>query len=419
MESILKGLPLARIIEAFKDGISRINMLRDEIKQAARRIYDDVIENRRHLHAHPELSFLEYETSGFVKQKLDEMGISWKPMADTGVVGMIQGEKSSDRTIALRADIDALPITEANDVSYASQNKGIMHACGHDAHTSSLLGAAQILQSFKGKFGGTVKLIFQPAEEKLPGGASIMIREGVLQNPIPEAIIGQHVMPAIDCGKIGIREGRFMASMDEIFVKVRGKGGHGAQPHQNIDPVLISSHIIVALQQIVSRMADPMLPTVLSFGKVIANGAINVIPDEVYMEGTFRTLDDKWRNEAHVKIKTMAETIAKSMGGSCEFNIVRGYPPLINEEKLTGQVRSFAEDYLEKDNVLELDVWMAAEDFAYYSQAANSCFYLLGVGNKEKGITSSLHTPTFNIDENALVLSTGLMAYIALKRLGN
>ena len=394
-------------------------MLSDEIKEAAQRVFNEVIANRRHLHAHPELSFCEYETSGFIKQKLGQMGISWMAMADTGIVAVIQGEIASQRVIALRADIDALPIAEANEVTYASQNKGIMHACGHDAHTSSLLGAAQILQSLKSKFAGTIKLIFQPAEEKLPGGASIMIKEGVLENPVPEAIIGQHVMPALECGKIGIREGRFMASMDEIFVKVRGKGGHGAQPHQNIDPVLITSHIIVALQQIVSRMADPMLPTVLSFGKVIANGAINVIPDEVYIEGTFRTLDEKWRDEAHVKIKTMAETIAKSMGGSCEFNIVRGYPPLVNEKRLTEHVRSFAEDYLGKENVLDLDVWMAAEDFAYYSQAANSCFYLLGVGNKEKGITSSLHTPTFNIDENALTLSTGLMAYIALKQLGN
>ena len=394
-------------------------MLSDEIKEAAQRVFNEVIANRQHLHAHPELSFCEYETSGFIKQKLGQMGISWMAMADTGIVAVIQGEIASQRVIALRADIDALPIAEANEVPYASQNTGIMHACGHDAHTSSLLGAAQILQSLKSKFGGTIKLIFQPAEEKLPGGASIMIKEGVLENPVPEAIIGQHVMPALECGKIGIREGRFMASMDEIFVKVRGKGGHGAQPHQNIDPVLITSHIIVALQQVVSRMADPMLPTVLSFGKVIANGAINVIPDEVYIEGTFRTLDEKWRDEAHVKIKTMAETIAKSMGGSCEFNIVRGYPPLVNEKRLTEHVRSFAEDYLGKENVLDLDVWMAAEDFAYYSQAANSCFYLLGVGNKEKGITSSLHTPTFNIDENALTLSTGLMAYIALKQLGN
>jgi amidohydrolase len=394
-------------------------MLRDEIKQRAQDIYSNTIEIRRYLHTHPELSFCEYETSAFVKARLDEVGISWKTMAGTGIVAMTQGEKPSDHVIALRADMDALPITEANDVIYASQNKGVMHACGHDVHTSSLLGAARILQSVKSKFGGTVKFIFQPGEEKIPGGASLMIKEGVLEHPKPDAIMGQHVNPGIDCGKIGIRSGRFMASMDEIFVTVRGKGGHGAQPHQNIDPVLITSHIIVAMQQIVSRMADPMLPTVLSFGKLIANGAINVIPDEVYMEGTFRTLDDKWRDEAHVRMKKMAENLAKSMGGSCDFNIVRGYPPLVNEEKLTGQVRTFAEEYLGKENVLDLDVWMAAEDFAYYSQVTNACFYLLGVGNKEKGITSSLHTPTFNIDESALGISTGLMAYIAVKRLGN
>ena len=394
-------------------------MMQDEIKKLAQHINCNVIDTRRHLHAHPELSFCENETSAYIKARLDETGISWKPMAGTGIVAVIEGEKPSDRVIALRADMDALPIAEANDVTYASKNKGVMHACGHDVHTSSLLGCAMILQSLKNKFGGTVKFIFQPGEEKIPGGASIMIREGVLEDPKPDAIFGQHVMPGIDCGKIGIREGRFMASMDEIFVRVRGKGGHGAMPHQNIDPVLISSHIIVALQQVVSRMADPMLPTVLSFGKVIANGAINVIPDEVYIEGTFRTLDDKWRDEAHARIKKMAETIAKSMGGSCEFNIVRGYPPLINEEKLTAGIRTFAEEYLGKDNVLELDVWMAAEDFAYYSQVTKSCFYLLGVGNKEKGITSSLHTPTFNVDENALSLSTGLMAYIAIKQLGN
>ena len=394
-------------------------MLKEEIKQSAQNIHSNTIENRRYLHTHPELSFCEFETSAFVKARLDEIGISWKTMAGTGIVAMVQGEKPSDRVIALRADMDALPITEANDVIFASQNKGVMHACGHDVHTSSLLGAAKILQSIKSKFGGTVKFIFQPGEEKIPGGASLMIKEGVLENPKPDAIIGQHVNPGIDCGKIGLRDGRFMASMDEIFVTVRGKGGHGTQPHQNIDPVLITSHIIVAMQQIVSRMADPMLPTVLSFGKLIANGAINVIPDEVYMEGTFRTLDDKWRDEAHILMKKMAENLAGSMGGSCDFKIVRGYPPLVNDEKLTGQVRTFAEEYLGKENVLDLDVWMAAEDFAYYSQVAHSCFYLLGVGNKEKGITSSLHTPTFNIDESALGISTGLMAYIAVKRLGN
>jgi len=394
-------------------------MLKEEIYQSAQKIYSTVIENRRYLHAHPELSFCEHETSAYVKARLDEMGIPWKAMAGTGVVAAIQGEKPSDQVVALRADMDALPIAEANDIIYVSQNKGVMHACGHDVHTSSLLGTTKILQSIKSKFGGTVKLIFQPGEEKIPGGASLMIREGVLENPKPGAVIGQHVMPGIDCGKIGIRKGKHMASMDEIYVTVRGKGGHGAQPHLNIDPVLITSHIILALQQIVSRMANPTLPTVLSFGKLIANGAVNIIPDEVYIEGTFRTLDEKWRTEAHKQIKKMAETIAESMGGSCDFNIVRGYPFLVNEEKLTEQVKTFAEKYLGKDNVLDLDIWMAAEDFAYYSQVANSCFYLLGTGNKEKGITSSLHTPTFNIDENALVLSTGLMAYIALKRLGN
>jgi len=394
-------------------------MLKDEIQQAANDIYSSVVETRRYLHIHPELSFREYETSAYVKARLDELGISWKAMADTGVVAVIQGEKQSDQVIALRADMDALPITEANDIVYASQNNGVMHACGHDAHTSSLIGTAKILQSIKNKFGGTVKLIFQPGEERLPGGASIMLKEGVLENPKPGAVIGQHVMPAIGCGKIGMRKGKYMASTDEIFVTVRGKGGHGAQPHQNIDPVLITSHIIVALQQIVSRMANPNIPTVLSFGKIIANGSVNIIPDEVYMEGTFRTLDENWRTEAHKRIIKMAESIAESMGGSCDFNIVRGYPFLVNEENLTTHVKTFAQEYLGKDNVMDLDIWMAAEDFAYYSQAAASCFYLLGTGNKEKGITSSLHTPTFNIDEEALAVSTGLMAYIALRQLGN
>jgi amidohydrolase len=394
-------------------------MLRDEIKQLAKEIHDDVIENRRHLHAHPELSFCEHETSSFIKVQLDEMEIPWKTMGNTGVVALLKGEKPSEKVIALRADIDALPITEVNSVQYKSLNNGAMHACGHDAHTSSLLGTAKILQSLKSKLAGTVKLIFQPGEEKLPGGASILIKEGVLENPKPDAVIGQHVFPMLDAGKIAIRKGKFMASMDEIFVTVRGKGGHGAQPHQNIDPVLITSHIIVALQQVVSRMADPFLPTVLSFGKVIANGAINIIPDEVYVEGTFRTLDEKWRNEAHSKIKKMAEAIAESMGGSCDFKINRGYPFLINEEKLTENVRCVAEEYLGKENVFDTDIWMASEDFAYYSQAASSCFFLLGVGNKEKKITSSLHTPTFNIDEDVLGISTGLMAYIAVKQLGN
>jgi len=394
-------------------------MLKEKVQQLAGEIYSGVVANRRHIHANPELSFHEYETSAFVASKLDELGIPYSKMADTGIVALIKGNRPSDNVVALRADMDALPIIEANDVPYKSKNEGVMHACGHDVHTSSLLGTAAILSQLKDDFGGTVKLIFQPAEEKLPGGASIMIREGVLENPKPQAVIGQHVMPLIDTGKVGFRSGKYMASTDELYVTVRGKGGHGAQPHQNIDPVLITSHIIIALQQIVSRMADPKLPCVLSFGKVVANGATNVIPNEVYLEGTFRTFDEQWRAEAHQRMKKMAEGIAESMGGSCEFTVMNGYPFLVNEEKLTEAVRGYAEDFLGKENVEDLDIWMAAEDFAYYSQVADSCFYRLGTRNEARGITASVHTPTFDVDEDALKISTGLMAYIALKQLGN
>jgi amidohydrolase len=375
-------------------------MLIDEIREEANRIYDTVLKYRRHLHANPELSFKEFQTSTFVKEHLNQLGIPWQEVAGTGITALVKGERPSDKMIALRADMDALPIKEANKVEYASKNDSVMHACGHDVHTASLLGTAHILQSIKNKFGGTIKLIFQPGEEKLPGGASLMLKEGVL-NPKPVAVIGQHVSPMIEQGKIAIRKGKFMASMDEIFVEVHGKGGHAAQPHLNVDPVIIAAHILIALQQIVSRMANPALPTVLSFGKVIANGAINVIP------------------EAHDRMKKMAEQIAESMGGRCDFNIVRGYPFLINEEKLADEVFTYAEEYLGEENVIETGIWMAAEDFASYSQQADACFFLLGIRNEKKGITSSLHTPTFNIDEDALRNSTGLMAHIALRKLGN
>ena len=392
---------------------------KEQIQNLAGNIFKEVVGYRRHLHTNPELSFKEFNTSQFIKDKLTEFGIPFTSMANTGVVGLITGDLPSDRVIALRGDIDALPILEANDKPYTSVNTGVMHACGHDVHTSSLLGAAFILNSLKAEFGGTIKLIFQPGEEVLPGGASIMIAEGVLENPKPHHIVGQHVMPLIDAGKVGFRSGIYMASTDELYVTVTGKGGHGAQPHQNIDPVLISAHILVALQQIVSRNADPRLPSVLSFGKVIANGATNIIPNEVKLEGTFRTLNEEWRAQAKVLMKKMAEGIAESMGGSCEFRIMKGYPYLINEEKLTAATRASAEEYLGKENVLDLDIWMAAEDFAYYSQVTDACFYRLGTGNVEKGTTYSVHHPNFDVDEDALKISTGLMAYIALKQLGN
>lgn len=394
-------------------------MLKEEIKEIARHIFPEVILSRRHLHAHPELSFEEHNTAAFIKKKLTELGISFESMAGTGIVALIHGELPSTSVVALRADIDALPIQEIEGREYGSTRPGVMHACGHDVHSSSLLGTAKILNTLKHRFGGTVKLIFQPGEEKLPGGASIMIREGVLQNPAPQAIIGQHVMPMIERGKVGFRSGKYMASTDEIYVHVLGKGGHAAQPQQNIDPIVITAHIITALQQIVSRFADPKTPSVLSFGKIKAEGATNIIPNEVYLEGTFRTFDEEWRREAHQKMKKMAEGMAESMGATCEFEVRNGYPFLVNEPKLTAAVRTFAEDYLGEENVVDLDLWLAAEDFAYYSQTIDACFYRLGTANAERGITSAVHTPTFDIDEEALELGTGLMTYLALKQLGN
>lgn len=394
-------------------------MILEEIKKLSASIYPEVIRNRRHLHANPELSFEESNTCAFVKKTLGALGIVWSPVAKTGVLAIVKGDLPSDRVTGLRADMDALPITEANEVEYVSLNKGVMHACGHDAHTASLLGTAGILQSLKHLFGGTVKLFFQPGEEKVPGGATLMIKDGVLENPAPTAVIGQHVMPSLPCGKIGIRPGKFMASMDEIKLHVNGRGGHGAQPHLNIDPVTIASQVIVALQQVISRAGNPAIPSVLSFGRFIADGSVNVIPDSVYIEGTFRTMDENWRAEAHERIRRITESVVEGMGGTCRLEINKGYPALVNEEALSAAVTGFMKEYAGPENVVDLDIWMASEDFAYYAQQVSACFYLLGVGNPEKGITASLHTPGFNIDEDALRLSTGLMAYIAVKSLGN
>ena len=389
----------------------------DEIKSKARNIHPDLICTRRHIHSYPELSFEEYETSAFIKKELDKMGIQYSEMAGTGIVSLINGRNPETRVVALRADIDALPIVEANDVPYKSQNEGVMHACGHDVHTTSMLGATQILNDLKENFEGTIKIIFQPGEEKLPGGASLMIKEGVLQNPMPGSIIGQHVMPLIPAGKVGFKSGMYMASADEIYMTINGKGGHSAMPENNIDPVLIASHIIVALQQIVSRNASPKIPSVLSFGKVIAEGATNVIPNEVKIEGTFRTLDEKWRLRAHEKIKKLAQSLAEGMGGQCDVEIRKGYPFLKNDPEVTQRGKDSAVEYLGEENVLDLDIWMASEDFAWYSQQVNSCFYRLGTGNEAKGIVSGVHTPTFDIDESALEIGAGLMAWLAIREL--
>jgi amidohydrolase len=378
----------------------------------------EAIATRRHLHANPELSYQEVETGKYIAARLTELGIEHvHGVAENGVVALIKGRNPTKKTVAMRADMDALPIFEKNDIAYKSQNEGVMHACGHDAHSASLLGAARILHELRNEFEGTIKLIFQPAEEKLPGGASIMIREGVLQNPEPTVIIGQHVHPPMQAGKIGMRAGNYMASADEIYVTIHGKGGHGALPQDCIDPIAIMAVMLTALQQIVSRNAPPTIPSVLTFGKIIANGATNIIPDEVYMEGTFRTFDEKWRDMAHKKMIQLAEGLAQSMGGTCDFKVVKGYPVLKNDEILTARTFANAQHYLGEENVEELPIRMTAEDFAYYSHQIPAVFYRLGTGNAALGTNSPLHTATFNIDESALEIGMGLFAYIAVQEL--
>ncbi len=396
-------------------------MLKDKIKSLAQAYHADVVQMRRYLHENPELSYEEVETGKFVADKLKEFGIPFvHGVAENGVVGLIEGRNPHKKVVALRADMDALPIKEANDVPYKSKKEGIMHACGHDAHTSSLLGAAKILNGIKDDFEGTIKHIFQPAEEKTPGGASIMIKEGVLENPKPLSIIGQHVHPPLEAGKVGLKGGIYMASSDELYLTIKGKGGHGAMPQECIDPILIAAHIITALQQIVSRNADPSVPTVLTLGKINSKGgATNVIPDEVRIEGTFRTLSETWRNEAKRRMKKMAEGIAEAMGGECIFTIEHGYPVLFNDEALTKQVKGFMIEYAGAENVMDLPMRMTSEDFAYYSQQMPACFYRLGTGNKARGITSGLHTDTFDIEESSLELSIGLLAWLAVKELEN
>ncbi|UOR05400.1 M20 family metallopeptidase [Hymenobacter aerilatus] len=389
----------------------------EKIQELAAAYAADVVAVREHLHAHPELSFQETNTVAYVAEQLRQLGLDPQPVAGTGLVALIEGRNPESRVVALRADMDALPIQEQNDVPYKSTNPGVMHACGHDVHTASLLGAARILMQVRDEFEGTIKLLFQPGEELLPGGASLMIKDGVLENPRPQSVLGQHVFPHLPAGKIGLRAGRYMASTDELYLTVRGKGGHGAMPEQNIDPVVVAAHIIVAAQQIVSRRASPKLPSVLSFGKVIANGATNVIPNEVYIEGTFRTLNEEWRDEAHRHLRTLCEGLAASMGASCELEIRRGYPYLENEPRLTARTRQAAEAYLGADNVAELDQWMAAEDFAYYSQVSDACFYRLGTRAADGRYAASVHTPTFDIDKQALEVGPGLMAWLALHEL--
>jgi hippurate hydrolase len=386
--------------------------LSDKIKQLAATYSDEFIDVRHHLHAHPELSYKEFETSKFVQKKLKSFGIPFTIMAETGVVGIIEGKNPSSRIIALRADMDALPIQEENEVAYKSTNDGVMHACGHDVHTTILLGAAKILNELKNEWEGTVKLIFQPGEEKNPGGASLMIKAGVLEDPEPQGIFGLHVHPGLEIGKVSFRSGKVMASADELYMTIRSKGGHAAAPHLTTDTILVASHLVTSLQQIISRNRNPLNPSVLSITSFQGGYTTNVIPSEVKLMGTFRALDEEWRYKAHDLIRKLSTELVHSMGAELDLLIDVGYPNVYNNEALNGVAVALAEQFLEKENVEETEVRMGAEDFGYYSQVIPGCFYRLGVMNVEKGITSGVHTPTFNIDESAIEIGMGMMAWL-------
>lgn len=384
------------------------------IKKRAQEILPELINIRRHLHRYPELSFQETETARYISSCLDALGIAHKTgISGNGISGVLHSGNPG-RTIALRADMDALPIMEKNEVSYKSLNEGVMHACGHDVHSACLLGALRILNENKSCWNGSVQFIFQPGEEKLPGGASLMLAEGIFDETRPEAIFGLHVFNPLEVGTAGFREGIYMASSDELYITVRGKGGHGAVPELAVDPVPVAAQIITALQTVVSRSTKPTIPSVLTIGKVQANGATNVIPDEVYMEGTYRTLDEENRKRAHLQIQNICNGIAESYGASCDVRIEHGYPCLVNDPEVTLRARKMAELLLGTESVSTLDIRMASEDFAFYSQKIPACFFRLGTGNKAQNITANVHQSNFDIDENALAYGSALMASMVL-----
>jgi amidohydrolase len=387
-------------------------MLKKQISELARKYAPETIDIRHHLHAHPELSYEEFKTSAFIQQKLAEDNIPFEIKAKTGVVGLISGRNPGKRVIALRADMDALPILEQNEVPYKSVNPGVMHACGHDVHTSILLGAAKILNELKEEWEGTVKLIFQPGEERNPGGASLLIKEGVLTNPAPEAILGLHVHPGLKTGSLSFRKGPSMASADEIYITIKGRGGHAGAPHHAVDTILIASQLVVALQQVISRNKDPFSPSVLTISSFQGGHTTNVIPSEVKLMGTFRAMNETWRFHAHDLIRKMATGLVHSMGGEIDIHIDVGYPVVQNDAHLYSVAREKAEEYIGKSNVSETELRMGAEDFGYYTQQIPGCFYRLGVMNEAKGIVSGVHTPTFNIDESALEIGVGVMAWL-------
>jgi amidohydrolase len=387
-------------------------MLIQKIKDLAKDLAPEFIEIRHHLHAHPELSYQEFETSRFIQEKLASYNIPFQVKATTGVVGIIEGKNPSSRVIALRGDMDALPIVEENDIPYKSTKPGVMHACGHDVHTTCLLGASKILSLTKDLWEGTVKLIFQPGEEKNPGGASLLIRENVLESPKPQAIFALHVNPQLEAGNLSFRAGKVMASADEIYMTIRSKGGHAAAPHLTTDTILVASHLIVALQQVISRNCDPLSPSVLSITSFQGGHTTNVIPSEVKLMGTFRAMDEQWRFKAHDIIRKLSTELVHSMGAEIDVHIDVGYPTVYNNEDLNNSARKIAEAYMGAENVGETEIRMGAEDFGYYSQLIPGCFFRLGTANTARGIISGVHTPKFNIDESAIETGIGMMAIL-------
>ncbi len=390
-------------------------MLREKIKNLAKAYSPALIQIRRHLHANPELSYQEFKTTEYVQQQLTLMGIEFEVKATTGILAIVKGKNADSRVIALRADMDALPITEENEVPYKSINTGVMHACGHDVHTTILLGAAKILHELKGEWEGTIKLLFQPGEERNPGGASYMIKDGVLENPRPNAIVALHVHPGLEVGKLSFRKGRVMASADEIYITIRSKGGHAAAPHLTADTILIASQLIVSLQQIISRNNSPISPSVLSICAIQGGNTTNVIPSEVKLMGTFRAMDEVWRYKAHELIRKQAVGLVESMGAEIDLHIDIGYPTVDNDPVFTEAAWQLADEFMGKENVLETELRMGAEDFGYYTQVVPGCFFRLGVRNEAKGIVHQVHTPKFDIDENAIEIGAGMMAYLGIK----